>query len=221
MKLFAAIIFAILCSLASASTTYGDVSEYLDVVTLGATEKYSCVVSSHYLEHHTCKVIGAPKYSAPRVFGLIESKIDETAFLFVLKSDTTRQLHLEAQSSLFPLPRDVSVETIETLDNEAFTLQLNSGVMAAPVVSVYQFKLAKGEWRLAKLERTSLGSCGAETGVVSRYSTNFMLGTIRLDRYQPEDCKLATTQKNRLKFKAFPLSNFTPFDDKYEPPAQP
>ena len=221
MKLCAAVVLALLSSFVNAGTTYGSVSEYLYVVTQGAAADYSCAVSSHYLERNTCMVIGAPQSATPWIFGLVENKVARTAFLFVLKSDATRLLHLEVQSSPFTLPRDVSVESLEFAANKSFKLQLNSGHVAAPDINFYQFRLAKGEWRLANLERTSLGSCGGETGVISRYSVDFFSGISRLTRYKPENCKPETTRMLKIKFKVFALSEFTPFDEKYEFAAHP
>ena len=219
-KLCSAMFIALLSSLASAGETYRSVSEYIDFITKGASEEYSCKVSTHYVINNSCKIVATNTSvnQKDRAFGVVKNKADSTAFLFILKADAKQTLHLEAQSSPFPLPRDAWIEEVEASPNGNLNLQINSGHIASGDVNAYQFKLVKGEWRLSTLKRTSLGSCGDEIGVVSIYSANFLSGSTSRIHYKPENCRRHKESKIRAKYDVFPLSDFLPFDEKYENP---
>ena len=224
MKYSATIAFALMFSTAQADTTYRMVSDYLAAVTEGASKQYSCNASSQYSMGNSCKPSGPIRYPpTARIFGMVQNKEANTGHLFILKPTHDKLLQVEVESSPFALPEyPISVEDIASETNDRFQLIVSSGSPGSPEVNTYHFGLVAGAWRVTKLSRSELSSCGEEVSVNSEYSADYLSGMVLIDRYRPENCKRGLSKRYRLQFPVFPISQFVPFDEKYmpEPPRQ-
>ena len=227
MKKILALASLLLCSLARADIAYQSVEEFIESEFARGAKFDLCHVSSDYPTSQRCSVGTTESQARPIVAGLLASRSEGTAFVFVLTRHTGNHYHLTEKSAPFPFgqlaDRWIGVEALSVEANDRFRIQFKSnprGLPDRPNSDLYRFKAIDGQWRVIGLDHSGVARCDdASYGDGDSYSANFVTGKVLIGKVK--DCQPTAVETHRVRFPAFKLSDFVPLDSRHRSPASP
>jgi len=203
---------SILCE-AHAASTYPDADAFLRQFRVG-TESKDYVIETTQAENAT------PHYPTS-LFGvsLRRRSDDGGCRLFVLELDRAGHASLAAMSPSFEIYADAHygagwVETIEAQSNDKFSIDFHQETTYGPIISTYQFERIAGQWRVTGLTYEDPEPMNADPRYTKGFMADFVQGRVTYQKLR--DGKVISSKQRAKSFPVFPLSEFIPFDDRYQ-----